>query len=284
MHARVCRRVPAHPPVCFSVENDRPHPPPPPPPHTSPASLPPTLVFVGFGLVWAGIYNPPWSTVYLFLTHHECTPPPTHTHTPLQQELDAPVEYIVLPTFAYEHKIFVGPFSRRFPKAKVRVPMQRTCVDWAVPDAESRCRAVRMSTWRLLRFSSTTALKFLQYLTPGSDPFALSICWQGGRGRTPGEGEGDCSSTHPASRPRTCVRYPTAWGPCFVPLSLHASHPHTRPSPPHTHRCMWHRTSGLSRSTCRRRCVCTRAYMHMPGCAPRCVSVLRPPLIPSSSS
>lgn len=29
------------------------------------------------------------------------------------------VEYIVLPTFAYEHKAFVGPFSRRFPKAKV---------------------------------------------------------------------------------------------------------------------------------------------------------------------
>lgn len=39
----------------------------------------------------------------------------------LPQELDAPVEYIVLPTFAYEHKIFVGPFSRRFPKAKVWV-------------------------------------------------------------------------------------------------------------------------------------------------------------------
>jgi hypothetical protein len=29
------------------------------------------------------------------------------------------VEYIVLPTFAYEHKVFVAPFSRRFPKAKV---------------------------------------------------------------------------------------------------------------------------------------------------------------------
>ena len=37
------------------------------------------------------------------------------------QELGAPVEYIVLPTFAYEHKIFVGPFSRRFPKAQVWV-------------------------------------------------------------------------------------------------------------------------------------------------------------------
>ncbi|CAN1322548.1 hypothetical protein LINPERPRIM_LOCUS32428 [Linum perenne] len=36
-------------------------------------------------------------------------------------ELDAPVEYIVLPTFAYEHKIFVGPFSRKFPRAQIWV-------------------------------------------------------------------------------------------------------------------------------------------------------------------
>lgn len=39
----------------------------------------------------------------------------------LLEELNAPVEYIVLPTFAYEHKIFVGPFSRKFPKAQVWV-------------------------------------------------------------------------------------------------------------------------------------------------------------------
>lgn len=31
------------------------------------------------------------------------------------------MEFIVLPTFAYEHKVFVGPFSRRFPNAKVGV-------------------------------------------------------------------------------------------------------------------------------------------------------------------
>lgn len=37
------------------------------------------------------------------------------------KELGAPVEYIVLPTFAYEHKIFVGPFSRKFPKAQIWV-------------------------------------------------------------------------------------------------------------------------------------------------------------------
>lgn len=39
----------------------------------------------------------------------------------LVKELDAPVEYIILPTFAYEHKIFVGPFSREFPRAQVWV-------------------------------------------------------------------------------------------------------------------------------------------------------------------
>ena len=39
----------------------------------------------------------------------------------LVKELGAPVEYIVLPTFAYEHKIFVAPFSRKFPKAQVWV-------------------------------------------------------------------------------------------------------------------------------------------------------------------
>jgi Domain of unknown function (DUF4336) len=39
----------------------------------------------------------------------------------LLAELNLPVEYIILPTFAYEHKVFVGPFSRRFPKARVYV-------------------------------------------------------------------------------------------------------------------------------------------------------------------
>ncbi|GFR43070.1 hypothetical protein Agub_g4077, partial [Astrephomene gubernaculifera] len=54
---------------------------------------------------------------------------PTEECIRLLKELDAPVEYIVLPTFAYEHKVFVGPFSRRFPKAKVYVaPYQ-----WSYP-------------------------------------------------------------------------------------------------------------------------------------------------------
>lgn len=46
---------------------------------------------------------------------------PTRECIQLLNELEAPVEYIVLPTFAYEHKIFVGPFSRKFPRAQVWV-------------------------------------------------------------------------------------------------------------------------------------------------------------------
>ncbi|KAI3747995.1 hypothetical protein L6452_10793 [Arctium lappa] len=46
---------------------------------------------------------------------------PTKECVQLVKELGAPVEYIVLPTFAYEHKIFVGPFSRKFPQAQVWV-------------------------------------------------------------------------------------------------------------------------------------------------------------------
>ncbi|PKI47941.1 hypothetical protein CRG98_031725 [Punica granatum] len=46
---------------------------------------------------------------------------PTKECIQLVKELGAPVEYIVLPTFAYEHKIFVGPFSRKFPKARIWV-------------------------------------------------------------------------------------------------------------------------------------------------------------------
>ncbi len=45
--------------------------------------------------------------------HRECVA--------LVKELGAPVEHIVLPTFAVEHKLFVGPFSRAFPSAQVHV-------------------------------------------------------------------------------------------------------------------------------------------------------------------
>ncbi|KAL6961237.1 hypothetical protein U1Q18_039001 [Sarracenia purpurea var. burkii] len=46
---------------------------------------------------------------------------PTKECIQLVKELGAPVEHIVLPTFAYEHKIFVGPFSRKFPRAQTWV-------------------------------------------------------------------------------------------------------------------------------------------------------------------
>jgi hypothetical protein len=71
---------------------------------------------------------------------HASAAPATAAHLQecmnLLKELGAPVEYIVLPTFAYEHKVFVAPFSRRFPKAKVRqacccldsLCMMRSCV------------------------------------------------------------------------------------------------------------------------------------------------------------
>ena len=39
----------------------------------------------------------------------------------LLKALDAPVEYIILTTHAFEHKIFVSPFQRRFPQAQVYV-------------------------------------------------------------------------------------------------------------------------------------------------------------------
>lgn len=46
----------------------------------------------------------------------------------LVNELGLPVEVIMLPSFAYEHKVFMGPFSRRYPQAQVPVgPNQGNC-------------------------------------------------------------------------------------------------------------------------------------------------------------
>ena len=42
---------------------------------------------------------------------------PTAECVRLVKELGAPVKYIVLPTFAYEHKAFMAPFCRAFPQA-----------------------------------------------------------------------------------------------------------------------------------------------------------------------
>ena len=39
----------------------------------------------------------------------------------LLKELEAPVKHILLTTHAYEHKIFVSPFQRRFRDAQVYV-------------------------------------------------------------------------------------------------------------------------------------------------------------------
>lgn len=50
---------------------------------------------------------------------------PTEECDQLLRELGMPVEYIVLGCAQYEHKIFVGPFARRWPDAKVfTVPQQ----------------------------------------------------------------------------------------------------------------------------------------------------------------
>lgn len=49
---------------------------------------------------------------------------PTRECQTLLKEIGGPVEHIILTTHAYEHKIFVSPFQRRFPKAQV----------WVVPN------------------------------------------------------------------------------------------------------------------------------------------------------
>ncbi|GJP42831.1 hypothetical protein CLOM_g2360, partial [Closterium sp. NIES-68] len=46
---------------------------------------------------------------------------PTAECLKLLADLKLPVEHIVLPTFAYEHKVFAGPFARAFPKARAWV-------------------------------------------------------------------------------------------------------------------------------------------------------------------
>lgn len=46
---------------------------------------------------------------------------PTRECIEMVKELGSPVKFIILPTFAYEHKIFVGPFSRKFPTAQIWV-------------------------------------------------------------------------------------------------------------------------------------------------------------------
>ena len=77
----------------------------------------------------------------------------------LLRELGAPVCFIVLPSHAYEHKVFVPPFQRRFPAAQVFVSPecvhfsllphashQAPCVPqpsqpWPMPPAHLTCAA-----------------------------------------------------------------------------------------------------------------------------------------------
>lgn len=47
---------------------------------------------------------------------------PTRECIALLDELEAPVKHIILTTHAYEHKVFISPFQRRYPKAQVYVP------------------------------------------------------------------------------------------------------------------------------------------------------------------
>ncbi|KAL3159305.1 hypothetical protein ABBQ32_011259 [Trebouxia sp. C0010 RCD-2024] len=47
---------------------------------------------------------------------------PTRECLDLLKELGGPVKHIVLTTHAYEHKVFVAPFQRKFPDARVYVP------------------------------------------------------------------------------------------------------------------------------------------------------------------
>jgi len=54
---------------------------------------------------------------------------PTKECIALLDELGAPVEHIVLPTTLFEHKIFVGPFSRKYPNAKVWITPEQ----WSWP-------------------------------------------------------------------------------------------------------------------------------------------------------
>jgi len=55
---------------------------------------------------------------------------PTEECCELLRELDYPVGYIVNPTYAYEHRVFASPFSRKFPEAEVYSVRNWT---WPIP-------------------------------------------------------------------------------------------------------------------------------------------------------
>lgn len=58
---------------------------------------------------------------------------PTDECIELLKELGLPVRYIVLGTVQYEHKIFVGPFSRRWPDAQVFITPEQYAFPFDLP-------------------------------------------------------------------------------------------------------------------------------------------------------
>lgn len=78
---------------------------------------------------------------------------PTDECIALLNELDAPVEHIVLPTTLFEHKIFVGPFQRRFPNAIVFI----------APDQVRLLQLVLSYVWAIRRLTAC----FVYYSGPG---------------------------------------------------------------------------------------------------------------------
>ena len=78
---------------------------------------------------------------------------PTDECIALLNELNALVEHIVLPTTLFEHKIFVGPFQRRFPDATVFI----------APDQVRLLQLVLSYVWAI---SLLTAC-FVYYSGPG---------------------------------------------------------------------------------------------------------------------
>ena len=78
---------------------------------------------------------------------------PTDECIALLNELNAPVEHIVLPTTLFEHKIFVGPFQRRFPDATVFI----------APDQVRLLQSVLSYVWAIRRLTAC----FVYYSGPG---------------------------------------------------------------------------------------------------------------------
>ena len=78
----------------------------------------------------------------------------------LVKELDAPVKHIILTTHAYEHKIFISPFQRRFPEAQVYVVPKCVLLSCSAPAAAHAAQSAitRGSALHTLQDTSTMFL------------------------------------------------------------------------------------------------------------------------------